>query len=293
MTYSSSHVWSKIRWCMNLTPDQKIQTDETFFIISYSYHPTGALFFSNMFQKTATFSVSRWLSAHVGSTRVFTGVQRETACGHGFRQLLPSDDLDVHQAFQLFPQKMNLEKTLDSIIHCHSVAQEGFKHWLSHSMPGMRKRNSPCWRTHPRHQCLQCVDAKICGPPKIHHVPTSDKFVTYRVRSSLGPLFVSCINQHATGNFGVDFETSPFGMWWVWIWNVILQMRGTQDLSKLKDRKVWVKSLWWISSMWPFVDIASFVFTSSERSFCVKSRSAANSQHTRREEQLGASASSN
>lgn len=166
MTYSSSHVWSKIRWCMNLTPDQKIQTDETFFIISYSYHPTGALFFSNMFQKTATFSVSRWLSAHVGSTRVFTGVQRETACGHGFRQLLPSDDLDVHQAFQLFPQKMNLEKTLDSIIHCHSVAQEGFKHWLSHSMPGMRKRNSPCWRTHPRHQCLQCVDAKICGPQK-------------------------------------------------------------------------------------------------------------------------------
>ena len=255
-----------------------------FFIISYSYHYLSPFFSPICFKKQRHFQFLVDYQPMLDPPALLTGqtwnclwprVQATTTqwrprCSSG----LPA-----------VPSKDESWK--------NTVAQEGFKHWLSHSMPGMRKRNSPCWRTHPRHQCLQCVDAKICGPPKIHHVPTSDKFVTYRVRSSLGPLFVSCINQHATGNFGVDFETSPFGMWWVWIWNVILQMRGTQDLSKLRDRKVWVKSLWWISSMWPFVDIASFVFTSSERSFCMKSRSAANSQHTRREEQLGASASSN
>ena len=85
MTYSSSHVWSKIRWCMNLTPDQKIQTDETFFIISYSYHYLSPFFSPICFKKTATFSVSRWLSAHVGSTRAFNwaNVKLPVATGSG------------------------------------------------------------------------------------------------------------------------------------------------------------------------------------------------------------------
>ena len=204
MTYSSSHVWSKIRWCMNLTPDQKIQTDETFFIISYSYHPTWALFFLQYVSKNSDiFSFSLTISPcwihprfHWRSTwnclwpRVqATTTQWRPRCSSGLPAVPSKDESWKNTWFNHSLSFVTCLPVSFLVNTVPNVAHEGFKHWLSHSMPGMRKRNSPCWRTHPRHQCLQCVDAKICSPPKIHHVPTSDKFVTYRVRSSLCPLF--------------------------------------------------------------------------------------------------------
>lgn len=76
---------------MNLTPDQKIQTDErllvSFFLQCVSKN-------NDIFSFSLTISQC-WIQAFSLAFNV--------KLRHGFRQLLPRDDLDVHQAFQLSP----------------------------------------------------------------------------------------------------------------------------------------------------------------------------------------------